>query len=99
VLKKILLFAFYLVWLAGLYLVGVLLYTIPSLIHCTDFLGMCGEGLAVVFLSSMIGFPYWALLSAISYECRENVHKLARIFSYIFSCMFALGFLFSVFAD
>ena len=98
-LKKILLFAFYSVWLAGLYPVGVLLYPITGLIHCTDFVGMCGEGLAVVFYSSIIGFPYWALLSAISYECRESIHKSARIFSYIFSCMFALGFLFSVFAD
>jgi len=99
VLKKFLLFAFYSMWLAGLYPVGILISSILSLIHCTDFLGMCGEGLAVVFLSSIIGFPYWALLTAISSECRENVHKLARIFSYIFSCMFALAFLFTVVAD
>jgi hypothetical protein len=90
VFKKVALFIYFLLYLLGLYPLLLVAHTVPTLVLCQDTLGRCGEALAVVVYSSMVGLPYWLLLSVISLINRERIHKYIRIFSYCISNIFAI---------
>jgi len=90
VFKKVALFIYYLLYLLGLYPVFLIAHSVPTLVLCQDTLGRCGEAFAVVVYSSIVGLPYWLLLSVISLIYREKIHKYIRIFSYCISNILAL---------
>ena len=98
--KKVALFLYFLLYLLGLYPLVLIVYPgATTLVLCQDTLGRCGEALAVVVYSSMVGLPYWLLLSAISLIYQERIHKYIRIFSYCISNIFAIVLVIYFIAD